>query len=100
MHEALRRIDELTDRELELFAVLGGGSTNAEIAETLNISERTVKFHVTNLRKKLGGINRVQLCMVSFVHSVRQDVWDRGGTFELCALPPLPNRLRCAGLEA
>lgn len=50
----------LTERELEIAALLKAGNTNAAIAERLFISADTVKFHCANLYRKLGVGNRVQ----------------------------------------
>lgn len=48
----------LTDRQVEVLALLGDGLTNAEIAETLVISTRTAEHHVTALLHKLGVSSR------------------------------------------
>lgn len=48
------RIQRLTDRELEVFELLGQGKSNSEIGEKLHISPRTVDAHRTNIRVKLG----------------------------------------------
>jgi DNA-binding NarL/FixJ family response regulator len=48
------RMETLTDRELEVFQLLGQGQGNSEIASHLNISSRTVDTHRTNIRSKLG----------------------------------------------
>lgn len=40
----------------------------------------TVKFHVANLRKKLGGLNRFQLCLVGVF-----DLMDLSGSTDLCS---------------
>ena len=50
----------LTPRELEVLALLGNGLTNAEIAERLFLSEKTVAHHVSAILRKLGVANRVQ----------------------------------------
>lgn len=50
----------LTARERELLAALGDGLTNAAIADMLEISVNTVKFHLKNLYEKLGVGNRSQ----------------------------------------
>jgi DNA-binding NarL/FixJ family response regulator len=50
----------LTPRELEVLALLGDGLTNAEIAERLFLSEKTVGHHVSAILRKLGVANRVQ----------------------------------------
>lgn len=50
----------LTPRERELLSALAGGLTNAQIANKLDISLNTVKFHLKNLYDKLGVSNRAQ----------------------------------------
>jgi len=50
----------LTKRELELLALVKKGFTNKQIAETLFISERTVKFHITSILSKLFARTRTE----------------------------------------
>jgi DNA-binding NarL/FixJ family response regulator len=50
----------LTAREAEVLRLLAQGMTNREIAETLVITERTVKFHVSSILDKLGAGNRTE----------------------------------------
>jgi DNA-binding NarL/FixJ family response regulator len=50
----------LTDREETILTLLAGGARNRDIAETLFISERTVKVHVANLMGKLGARTRTE----------------------------------------
>lgn len=50
----------LTKREKDILQTLAGGATNKEIANTLNISEHTVKIHLKNILKKLHVNNRIQ----------------------------------------
>lgn len=54
------KVDELTRRELEVLKLLAVGMYNKEVAEKLNISERTVKNHVSNIFKKLEVTDRTQ----------------------------------------
>lgn len=54
------KIDSLTRRELEVLKLLSVGMYNKEVAETLDISERTVKNHVSNIFKKLEVTDRTQ----------------------------------------
>lgn len=54
------KIDSLTKREFEVLKLLAVGMYNKEIAEKLNISERTVKNHISNIFKKLEVTDRTQ----------------------------------------
>ncbi|MBI3481292.1 MAG: autoinducer binding domain-containing protein [Nitrosomonadales bacterium] len=49
---------KLTDREIAVLRWLAEGKVSNEIADILNISERTVNFHTNNATKKLGAPNR------------------------------------------
>jgi DNA-binding CsgD family transcriptional regulator len=50
----------LTPREREVLGLLGDGLSNAQIARTLYISEKTASVHVSNILRKLGVTSRVQ----------------------------------------
>jgi DNA-binding NarL/FixJ family response regulator len=52
--------EELTDREAEVLQLLAQGMANKQIALRLNISEHTVKFHVSAIYSKLGVTNRTE----------------------------------------
>jgi DNA-binding NarL/FixJ family response regulator len=52
---------ELTDREIQVFELLGRGRRTKEIAASLNISPKTVETHQQNLRTKLGARDGVEL---------------------------------------
>lgn len=59
------RLGALTPRELEIANLIAGdGACNTEIAKRLNISERTVKAHLTSAFRKLGVLSRLQLALV------------------------------------
>lgn len=60
---------ELTDRELEVLRLIAKGMTNSQIAETLVISENTVKGHVSNILSKLHLADRTQVAVYA---------WQRG----------------------
>ncbi|SCF04824.1 two component transcriptional regulator, LuxR family [Micromonospora coriariae] len=60
---ALRR---LTDREVEVLTLIGGGLSNDEIATALVISVKTVKTHITHLLAKLAVRDRAQLVIAAF----------------------------------
>jgi DNA-binding NarL/FixJ family response regulator len=51
---------ELTDRELEVLSLVARGESNAEIAEALTISVKTVRNHVSNIFSKLQVADRAQ----------------------------------------
>jgi DNA-binding NarL/FixJ family response regulator len=53
-------LQELTPRELEVLKLIAKGANNREIAQTLYISEGTVKNHVTNLLNRLNLCDRTQ----------------------------------------
>lgn len=54
------KIDSLTKRELEVLIQVANGMFNKEIATSLNISERTVKNHLSNIFKKIDVSDRTQ----------------------------------------
>lgn len=56
----LNAIAALTPREQEVLQLIASGSSNREIAQTLYISEKTVKNHITNLLMGLGLRDRTQ----------------------------------------
>ncbi len=51
---------DLSDREREVLRLVAGGLPTKQIARSLGISERTVKFHLTSIFRKLGADNRAQ----------------------------------------
>src|SRR5215218_6271952 len=53
----------LSERELEVLALLADGSSNREIATALFLAEATVKNHVTNVLAKLGARDRTQAAL-------------------------------------
>jgi LuxR family transcriptional regulator, maltose regulon positive regulatory protein len=52
--------EPLTDRELEVLALLAAGMANQQIAEELVVALETVKKHVSHILGKLGAANRTQ----------------------------------------
>jgi DNA-binding NarL/FixJ family response regulator len=59
-------VETLTQREREVWLAIAGGLTNREIAESLTISDATVKTHVGNLLAKTGARDRVALVLLAY----------------------------------
>ncbi|MFF3725850.1 response regulator transcription factor [Streptomyces erythrochromogenes] len=64
-HEAPPYEALLTEQESAVFLCLATGASNRELAGELQLSVSTVKFHVVNIRAKLGGISRLQACLLA-----------------------------------
>ena len=50
----------LTKREREIFMALMENRTTRDIAQELQISEKTVRNHISNVMQKLGAVSRIQ----------------------------------------
>jgi DNA-binding NarL/FixJ family response regulator len=59
----LRRAN-LTEREQEISVLIGTGESNKQIARRLDITERTVKAHLTEIFRKLGITDRLRLALL------------------------------------
>lgn len=64
------KINSLTNRELEVLVQVANGMFNKEIATSLNISERTVKNHISNIFKKIDVSDRTQAA----VFAIKNDI--------------------------
>jgi len=60
----------LTARELQIVGLIVAAAGNKKIADTLNISEKTVKHHLTNIFEKLGVSNRLELALYASQHNL------------------------------
>ena len=73
-----KQLDELTERELDVFRLITRGLSNAEIGEELYISDTTVKTHITHILQKLDLRDRVQAVVLAY----------ETGLFDADARPP------------
>ena len=57
--------ERLSQREREVLVLVSQGRSNKQIAQRLSISERTAKYHVSSIMRKLGADNRAQAIAVA-----------------------------------
>lgn len=59
-------LDDLTERELEVLALVAKGLSNVELAATLHVSLPTAKTHVSRILTKLAARDRTQLVVLAY----------------------------------
>lgn len=64
------KIEQLTKREMEILLNVANGMFNKEIAVNLNISERTVKNHISNIFKKIKVADRTQAAVFAIKNNL------------------------------
>lgn len=67
---AVSLISELTKREMDVLKLITEGLLNKEIADILNISEKTVKNHVSNIFKKIKVSDRTQAAVFAIKNNI------------------------------
>ena len=65
-----RPIDELSKREADILRRVARGLSNREVADALNLQEKTVKHYMTSILEKLQARNRVEAALIA------RDVWE------------------------
>jgi len=60
----------LTERETAILAALARGLSNEAIGKELWVAEQTVKFHLTNIYRKLGVSNRTEAARLAYQHGL------------------------------
>jgi DNA-binding NarL/FixJ family response regulator len=68
-------LDDLTDREREVMALVAEGLTNDEIGKRLFVSPLTVKTHVSRAMVKLGARDRIQLVVFAYQSGLVRPGW-------------------------
>jgi DNA-binding NarL/FixJ family response regulator len=66
-------LDELTEREREVLMLLLQGLANKQIARALDITEKTVKVHLTNVFRRIGVSDRTQAALWAERHGLLSD---------------------------
>ena len=74
--ESAARAAGLTERETAILAALARGLSNEAIGKELWVAEQTVKFHLTNIYRKLGVSNRTEAARLAYQNGL-VEVLDR-----------------------
>jgi DNA-binding NarL/FixJ family response regulator len=75
-----KELDDLSEREREVFRSIARGLSNAEIAQELYISETTVKTHITHILQKLNLRDRVQAVVLAYQTGIFEAETRRAGS--------------------
>jgi DNA-binding CsgD family transcriptional regulator len=73
----------LTKRELEVLRLVSRGATNRAVAATLWVTDQTVKFHLSNVYRKLGVRNRFEAALWAWENGLLSDDRDSSTRVEL-----------------
>lgn len=65
-----RRMSQLTDREIQILQLAAQGRRNQQIADRLCVTPQTVKFHLTNIYRKLGVTSRTGASAYAYSHGL------------------------------
>jgi two-component system, NarL family, response regulator DevR len=78
--ETSERSSRLTRRELEILQLLAQGHSNAQLAKLLWVTEQTIKFHLSNIYRKLNVSNRTEAAHWAQVRGLLETAPDPVGT--------------------
>ena len=69
----MAHLSDLTQRELQILQLVIEGKTNKAIAYEIQISEKTVEFHLDNLYSKLGARSRLMASIWALQHGINAE---------------------------
>jgi DNA-binding NarL/FixJ family response regulator len=82
-------LEELTERELDVFRLVAQGLSNVEIGQELYISDTTVKTHITHILQELNLRDRVQAVVLAYRSGLFDSEAQPSWTSEGRPKPPL-----------
>ena len=69
----MTHLSDLTQRELQILQLVIEGKTNKAIAHEIQISEKTVEFHLDNLYSKIGSRTRLLAGIWAVQHGIQAE---------------------------
>jgi DNA-binding NarL/FixJ family response regulator len=75
----MTRLSNLTPRELKILQMILGGKTNKAIASEIDISEKTVEFHIDHIYTKIGARTRLLAGLWALQHGLEAEIGDLAG---------------------
>ena len=69
----MTHLSDLTQRELQILQLVIEGKTNKAIAHEIQISEKTVEFHLDNVYSKLGARSRLMASIWALQHGINAE---------------------------
>lgn len=69
----MTHLSDLTQRELQVLQLVIEGKTNKAIAYEIQISEKTVEFHLDNVYSKLGARSRLMASIWALQHGINAE---------------------------
>ncbi|HKY54526.1 MAG TPA: helix-turn-helix transcriptional regulator [Anaerolineales bacterium] len=69
----MTHLSDLTQRELQILQLVMAGKTNKAIAIEIDISEKTVEFHLDNIYSKIGARTRLLASVWAMRHGIQSE---------------------------